>query len=70
MVSVEIPFTGTVPTGVAVGLGIEAWMITTRKTAGTTIASRFASGIGGGWDGHTVTGDGEPIHIPEQTELP
>lgn len=68
-ITVEEPFTRAVPTGVAIRLGIQPRMVTLRKTAGTTIASRFAAGIGGSCNGHAVTGDGQPVHISEQTEF-
>lgn len=38
-------------------------------TAGTTIAGRFASGIGGSGDGRAIAGRAERREIPEQTEF-
>jgi len=68
VVSVEIPFTRTVPPGIAVGLGVQARMVAIRKTAGTTITSRLAAGIGGGLNGHAVAGQRKFVEIPEQAE--
>lgn len=69
MIPVEIPLPGTVPTRVAVGLGVKAGMVAIRKTLGTAITSRFAAGIDRGDQGCAITGGAETVHIPEQAKL-
>jgi hypothetical protein len=44
-------------------------MVAISKTAGTTITSRFASGIGCGDDGCAISGSAKGIHIPEQAQI-
>jgi hypothetical protein len=69
VVAVEVAFTGTVPARDAVGLGVKTRVVAFSYTAGTTIASRFASGIGGSDDRCTVTGRDKRRNIPEQTQI-
>lgn len=69
VIPVEESLPGAVPARVAVGLGVQTRMVAFGYTAGTTIAGRFASGIGGSGDGRAIAGRAERREIPEQTEL-
>lgn len=69
VVSVEVLFSGASPALVAIGLGVKTRMVAVGYTAGTTIASRFASGIGRRDDRCPITGRAERRNIPEQTQI-
>lgn len=69
VVPVEVLFSGAVPSRVAVGLGVKTRMVAFSYTAGTTIASRFASGIGGSRNRCAITGRAKRRNIPEQTQI-
>ena len=69
MVPVKVPFSGAIPARIAIGLGVNTRMVAFSYTAGATITSGFAPGIGCGDDRCSIAGGAKAGHIPEQAQL-
>ncbi|MNQ85747.1 hypothetical protein D3C85_1009210 [compost metagenome] len=67
VVTIEVFLSCTIPSGVTIGLGIQAAVRAIRKALGTAITSRFAARVGRSNDGGPITSYCQDVCITEQT---